>query len=152
VIVNHPNAMYLLSHLVSFQAEQLLDVNARLQAHAGEALDTALMLMRDGKEETRERVAFKLLDRAGYGATKKVEHTAKFEMPATQASALTAALRESDDVEAMSDADFEIIEAGPAGESGSSGEEGVDTDLVVRDMPPIETQQVPAPHLLRRTA
>ena len=156
VIVNHPDAMYLLSHLVSFQAETLLDVNARIQAHAGEALDTALMLLRNGKQEVREKVAFKLLDRAGYGAVKKVEATHKFEMPADQASALTAALRESDDVEDMSDADFEIIENGPAGESGSSEVDEESLEGFAHDAPPIVDQQVSVPssvvQLTRRIA
>ncbi len=150
VIVNHPDAMYLLSHLVSFQAETLLDVNARIQAHAGEALDAALMLLRNGKEEVREKVAFKLLDRAGYGAVKKVELTAKFEMPAAQATALTAALRESDEVEEMEEGDFQILENGPAGGSGSPEE----SELLDRVAPPNEDQQEPVPStaLIRRTA
>lgn len=150
VIVNHPDAMYLLSHLVSFQAETLLDVNARIAAHSGEALDTALMLLRNGKEEVREKVAFKLLDRAGYGAVKKIEATHKFEMPAAQASALTAALRESDEVEDMEDADFQVLENGPAGGSGSPEE----SELLDRVAPPNEDQQEPvsSTELIRRTA
>ncbi len=150
VIVNHPDSMYLLSHLVSFQAETLLDVNARIHAHSGEALDTALMLLRNGKEEIREKVAFKLLDRAGYGAVKKVEATHKFEMPAAQASALTAALRESDEVEDMEYADFQVLENGPAGGSGSPEE----SELLDRVAPPNEDQQAPvhSVELIRRTA
>lgn len=153
VIVNHPDAQYLLSHLVSFQAEKLLDVNARIQAHAGEALDTALMLMRNGKEETRERVAFRILGAAGYGATKKIEVNNKFEMPVQQANQLTHALREATEVEDMTDAEFEILENGPAAESGSS--ELDESALVepVQSEPPVLNQQVSVPlQPMRRTA
>ncbi len=118
IIVNHPDAAYLLSHLVSFQAENLLDIKARIQAHAGEALDTALFLMRTSKPEVRERVAFRLLDRAGYGAVQRSEVSHKVEMPAAQAANLIAAMQESAEVEVT---DYEILEnVGQAGEGGTS--------------------------------
>lgn len=122
VVVNHPDAQYLLSHLVSYQAERLLDVNARIQAHAGEALDTALMLMRTGKEEVRERVSFKLLDRAGYGAIQKSETVHKVEMPVAQAENLSVAVREAMQVEQMVEADWEVMEHPP--EEGQDDEGG----------------------------
>lgn len=145
VIVNHPDAMYLLSHLVSYQAENLLDVKARIQAHAGEALDTALMLMRTAKPEVREKVAFKLLDRAGYGAVQKTEAVHKIEMSAPQAATLTAALRESAEVEDMEEVEYEIENS--EGQVGGSGIPSQDVDVSTGE-PPTSNQLVPS----RRTA
>jgi hypothetical protein len=72
VVVNHPDAMTILGRLVSFQAENLLDIKARIQAHAGEALDTVLHAMRvETKPAARAEIGFKLLDRAGYGAVER---------------------------------------------------------------------------------
>lgn len=142
VIVNHPDAAYFLSHLISYQAENLLDVKARIQAHAGEALDTALMLMRTGKDEVREKVAFKLLDRAGYGAVQKTEVSHKVEMPAAQAQVLNDALRESAEVE---DADFEVLDG--MGQAGV----GIGTPEHVSE-PPTGRQLVPAPLQGERSA
>lgn len=158
VIVNHPDAMFLLSHLVSFQAEKLLDVKARIQSHAGEALDTALLLMRTAKEEVRERSAFKILGMAGYGVIQKSEAVHKFEMPASQAMALTTALRESADLDEIPEAEWERIESRGAGEPeeeglGQADESGnlLDASAEDLDVPPIEGLPVSTP-LARRTA
>lgn len=124
VIVNHPDAMYLLSHLVSYQAENLLDVKARIQAHAGEALDTALVIMRTGAPEVRERVAFKILDRAGYGAVQKSESVHRLELPAAQAANLSKAVRESMEVDDITDAEWEEVEASGCSSEGLAGGTG----------------------------
>jgi transcriptional regulator len=142
VIVNHPDAEYFLSHLISYQAENLLDVKARIQAHAGEALDTALVLMRTAKDEVREKVAFKLLDRAGYGAVQKTEVSHKVEMPAAQAQVLNDALRESMEVE---EADFEVLN-----DMGQAGV-GIGTPEDVSE-PPTGRQLVPVQESERKTA
>lgn len=154
VVVNHPDAQYLLSHLVSYQAERLLDVNARIQAHAGEALDTALMLMRTGKEEVRERVSFKLLDRAGYGAVQKTEVSHRVEMAVAQADNLSAAVREAMKVEEMVEADWEVLEHPP--EEGQDDEGGTSLEDLGSDAsqdagePPTSGHLVPTQQ--RRTA
>lgn len=141
VIVNHPDAMYLLSHLISYQAEKLLDVNARIQAHAGEALDTALILMRTGKEEVRERVAFKLLDRAGYGAVQKSETVHKVEMPVAQAEGIATAMREAMDVDRMEEADWEEVESPVVVQVGEPGNSPSESEGV--SVPPTSGQLVP---------
>lgn len=129
VIVNHPDASSVLAHLISYQAENLLDIKARIQSHAGEALDTVLTAMRTAPESAqRAAIGFRLLDRAGYSAVQKSETVHKFEMPAEQANALTKALRESSEVQ---EADWEITpettapaQVGGVGDS-KGGEESV---------------------------
>lgn len=150
VIVNHPDAKAILSRLVSYQAENLLDIKARLHAHAGEALDTVLTAMRSAEKPTeRAAIGFKLLDRAGYGAIQKVDHSVKFEMPAAEAHQLTAALSESQEVQ---DADWSIVSehAGQAGGVGDSEEREVSVGTEQTDtvLPPHGGQLEP----LRRTA
>ena len=121
VILNHPDAMSVLSRLVSFQAENLLDIKARIQAHSGEALDTVLTAMRSAPEwKDRAKIGFSLLDRAGYGATQKSEVVHRLELPTHEAQELTLALRESQEIE---DADYVVLDpspkvTSPAGESG----------------------------------
>lgn len=150
VIVNHPDAMTVLSRLVSMQAENLLDIKARIQAHSGEALDAVLTAMRTAEKPIeRAAIGFKLLDRAGYGAVQKVDHSVRFEMPAAEAHNLTAALQESQEVQ---DAEWSIVSehAGRAGGVGDSEEReasvGADQSDIVS--PPHDGQLVP----LRRTA
>lgn len=121
VILNHPDAVSVLSRLVSFQAENLLDIKARIQAHAGEALDTVLTAMRTAQEpQVKAKIGFSLLDRAGYGAVQKSETVHRLELPQAEAADLTAALRESQEIE---DADYVVLDpapkvTSPAGESG----------------------------------
>jgi hypothetical protein len=120
VIVNHPDSQSVLAHLVSFQAENLLDIKARIQAHAGEALDTVLTAMRTAPEVAQRAViGFKLLDRAGYSAVQKSETVHRFEMPAEQANALTQALRESSEVQ---EADWEVVPENAGGQVGGVGD------------------------------
>lgn len=116
VIVNHPDAGWFLSHLISYQAERLMDIQARYQAHAGEALDHVLLAMRETqKPEVKAKIGFGILDRAGYGAVKKAEVTNKFEMPAAQADKLTATMREIAHLDNVEDADWESIEEAGSG-------------------------------------
>ena len=122
VIVNHPDAQSVLAHLVSYQAENLLDIKARIQAHAGEALDTVLTAMRTAPEQTqRAAIGFKLLDRAGYSAVQKSETVHRFEMPAAEASALTAALHESQEVQGVEWKEVSKVGAQVGGVGDSDG-------------------------------
>lgn len=99
VIVNHPDSLSLLSTMVSFQAEELIDIKTRIKAHSAEALDVALDVMRNGKDEVRARTAFALLDRAGYGAVQRAEIKHEISVPATAAANIANAMRESKEVE-----------------------------------------------------
>lgn len=157
VIVNHPDAMYLLGVLVSAQAESLLDIKARVKAHAGEALDTVLHVMRHGEAKDRLKAGFGLLDRAGYGAVQKSESTHRFEMPAAAANNLADAMKESLAIEKIAEAEWELVEkkgAGPlesdspeglGGGTGDPGSEESQETEVIEGEPPALSHLVPTP-------
>jgi hypothetical protein len=152
VIVNHPDAASVLAHLVSFQAENLLDIKARISAHAGEALDTILTAMRTAPEVAQRAViGFKLLDRAGYSAVQKSESIHRFEMPADQASALTTALKEAQEVQNVEWKEVPksgaVVQVGGVGDS-EGGEVSVGTGPPDVVEPPHDGQ----PDLLRLSA
>jgi len=74
------------------------------------AADVVIELAQEGnKEETRLKAAFSILDRAGYGATKKTEAKHTVEVNATvstkELDELRTALREAIEIEA----DFEVV-------------------------------------------
>lgn len=106
-VCNHPDALTLISLLVSHAAEDLLDIKTRIKAHAGEALDTVVQVMRNSKNDgLRSQNAFKLLEMAGYGAVEKkeVEHSLKMEKEVGER--LFGALAEASDYEEHSPIQF----------------------------------------------
>lgn len=126
VVLNHPDSQTLLSILISHAAEDVLDINARIKAHAGEALDTALYVMRTTtKDETRLNASFGLLKMAGYGAVeqKKVTHELKLDRKDSQHLAEVAReareliIEQVDYSEFLEDTDEEAAGGGGAGES-----------------------------------
>ena len=113
VIVNHPDSQSVLAVLVSFQAEELLDIKTRIQAHSGEALNVALDQMRNASAPAvRLKAAFGLLDRAGYGAVQRTENKHEIVIPEKAASGIAKALKEAQEIE---DVDFEIQDAPDSG-------------------------------------
>lgn len=73
VVLNHPDAQYVLTRLVSYAADNVIDLETRIKGYAPEALDTAVEIMRSSPDEKlRSQNAFELLRMAGYG-TKRVE-------------------------------------------------------------------------------
>lgn len=74
VVLNHPDAKYVLTRIISFAADNVIDMEARIKAHAPEALDTVVEVMRSSQDEKlRSNNAFELLRMAGYGSTKKAD-------------------------------------------------------------------------------
>lgn len=159
VIVNHPDSLSLLSTMVSFQAEELIDIKSRIKAHSAEALDVALDVMRNGKDDVRARTAFALLDRAGYGAVQRAEVKHEISVPATAARNIAQAMLESKEVE-EAEWSFEPIqvETSPteqktvlSSESGDSAKEGGSLSNV--DEPPVDSYPEQSTHIqIRRTA
>jgi sugar phosphate isomerase/epimerase len=94
-VLNSPDAKALLSKLLSYAADHLLEIEARIKSHAGEMLDTIVDTVRTTKsEQLKVSSAFKLLEMAGHGAIEKrqVEQVVKVEGP--QVSRILAALDE----------------------------------------------------------
>lgn len=140
VILNHPDARTLAAILISYAAEDTLDIKSRIQAHAGEALDTVLDVMRNTRNDgVRKDCGFELLKMAGYSGVEKktVQFSFKVEGPAAQRIA-DALSEESDDEEEdpsrfLEDAEYEI-ETGAEVPLLSDGQEAEKTPE------PIETE------------
>lgn len=139
VIVNHPDAQSLLSTLVSYAAEDVLDIKTRIKAHAGEALDVALDVMRTTKDDAvRARTGFELLKMAGYGAVEKKEVKRVVEIREEQSGRLADAMEDllglqSIDVEAF----VELSEPPLLSGSEAGDLQQVDDAPTVADEPPV---------------
>jgi len=72
---NRPAVRRFMAKLLAEYSVNLGDNNARIMAHATEAIDTVVDIMRSGKEENRQKSAFALLRMAGYDEGKKNEIT-----------------------------------------------------------------------------
>lgn len=141
VVLNHPDAQYVLTRIVSFAADNVIDMEARIKAHAPEALDVVVEVMRSSNDEkVRSNNAFELLKMAGYGSKKdagsgggvNVNVNVNNAVPSSAINNLATALRESQMIEEVT---YEILP--PAGSvsgsdvgeapasSGVSGHQGV---------------------------
>lgn len=65
-ILNRPSTRKFMAKVLAEFSVNLGDVKARLEAHATEAVDTVVDIMRKGKEENRQKSAFAILRMAGY--------------------------------------------------------------------------------------
>ncbi len=95
-IVNHPDSQTLLTKLISYAADGVVDIKARIQAYAVEGIDEAARIMRvTNDQRLSAKIAFEFLDRAGYNTVQKSE--SKVTVVASQKGLenLSAALRET---------------------------------------------------------
>lgn len=162
ICCNHPDAVYILSKLVSYAADNVADIRTRMEAYASEALETNVRIMRTSNDERlKARVGFDLLDRAGYGAPRQVnvgvsgavEHTISVQMAPEAANNLAAALRETQSLEIP--ADFvlngqELLLGEGSGKALDGSESLQDSGPAAADVPPVRTSPVPLPKLSRR--
>ena len=130
IIVNHPDSQLILSRMLAHAAENVIDVQAKMKLAAPQIVDRLMdIALFSPKTELAAKVGFGLLDRAGYGAAKKIE--AKTEshiiVDGPQAGLLADAIRESNTIE---DVEYVIVtdkvpEAAPGsnmpGEARSAG-------------------------------
>lgn len=99
VVLNHPDAQYILTKMVSYAADQVLDVQARVKAHAGEALDKVVEIMRSTNDQRlASSNAFEILKMAGYGAVEKKQVEMQVSIPQKNLNLLQAALEESNQI------------------------------------------------------
>lgn len=147
VVLNHPDARTILSKVMSYAADEVIDIDTRLQGMLGEAVDTLAGVMRSGKEENRMKVAFGILDRKGYGKETKVKTTHEIMVPEKHMGLLSAALQESQQLRNIGEADYVIVEqpAPPIDQPGSvrEGSEAGRTPSGVTDtdVPPVSGSQ-----------
>lgn len=98
ICCNHPDAIFILTQLVSYAADNVTDMAARMKAYAGEALERNVQIMRTtGDQKLAARIGFDFLDRAGYGAVTKVAAKVEHSImaPASAVNNLADALRET---------------------------------------------------------
>jgi hypothetical protein len=119
IILNHPDAQYVLTKIISFAADSVIDMQARIKAVAPEALDTVVTVMRNSRDERlRSANAFDLLKMAGYGAVEKKEVRHEVAVPAPQWTELANAIRESQSLEVQGQ--YRIVPGSTAPASGAS--------------------------------
>jgi hypothetical protein len=95
-IVNHPDAQTLLTKLVSYAADEVVDIQTRIKAYAGEGIDEAVRIMRTTNDQRLSaKIAFEFLDRAGYNTVQKTESKVTVVASAKGVANLAAALRET---------------------------------------------------------
>lgn len=118
IILNHPDAEYLLSRLQAMKATHSTSIEDRLKALTEPALGSLEAVFDDRREPEevkaafkRAPLAFKVLDMNGYGKKQEVahkhEHRVQLEGTAPQLANLAAALRESREIP---ETDYEVLE------------------------------------------
>lgn len=133
IVLNHPDAEYLLSRLQAMRATQPTDIEARLAALTGPALDSLEAAFDDNLEPSdlknavrRAPLAFRVLEMNGHGRKKQVEvehqHTHRHQLDASpkQLTDLVSALREAKEIP---EADYVVLDATEAQEVLSPGGE-----------------------------
>lgn len=102
IILNDPRAEAYLEEAATTVVDSMADVGIRLKAYAHEALTEVVDLMRNStKDDTRQRSAFSILDRAGYG---RIEKSVRIQAEITEKAARVL-------MGAAEEADAEAIEA-----------------------------------------
>ena len=95
-IINHPDAQMLLTKLISYAADEVVDIQTRIKAYAGEGIDEAVRIMRTTNDQRLSaKIAFEFLDRAGYNTVQKTESKITVVASAKGVANLSAALRET---------------------------------------------------------
>lgn len=155
VVVNHPDAQYILARIIGYAAENVVDIEARIQGMAPMVLDRfSDILATSKKEEIVVKLGFGLLDRAGYGEVKKQEAVVKheFAMPTKQVELLADAIKEAQGIE---DAQYVVVASdaiqkenqlppggpNPVGSEGGSGQSRLSALLADAGEPPVSSPQ-----------
>jgi transcriptional regulator len=115
VVLNHPDAQYILTKMVSYAADEVLDIQTRIKAHAGEALDKVVEVMRSTQDQRLASAnAFELLKMAGYGAVEKKEVKTELTVAAASVDLLSEAIKESQQIMAVEGVDYRVMGSGDA--------------------------------------
>lgn len=137
VVLNHPDAEYILARLAAARFAVPSSIEKRLEALNEQAMDSLEEFFDPAAEVPvvkRAPLAFKLLESNGHGRKKIAhthEHKHRFEAAPEQLAQLTKAIKESRQIQApqtMEVGDLrtgEVLLSLPAGQSGSPGDSGV---------------------------
>lgn len=130
IILNHPDAAYIIDRLQSFSGVDVADISARIDERLKNlrprAVDSIEDVFDDPGDEPKvllakiqkARMGFSLLEHTGHGPQKTVSvaHSHAFHLDNGSASLLTRALRESSEIE---EAEYTIEAPGNGVEQGS---------------------------------
>lgn len=123
-ILRHPDAEFLIGEILGLTADRIADPIERMKSFSHEMINKKLTLVRDPAtpRTLQNDIASDFLDRAGYGARKKVDvdTTHKLSIPAAAAARLTSVLEESMRVESAP-VDYTRYLAPKLQEDGSAG-------------------------------
>ena len=120
VIVNHPDSQYLLTRLIGYAADEVVDIRTRIEAYTGEALDTVVEVMRNTDDDKlRSANAFGILDRHYASAPKggAAGSGDSVQMPAETMNLLVEALKETREIQ---DAQYVVVDAQEGADSSAS--------------------------------
>lgn len=99
VILNSPDAEYLMGEILAVGADRVADPIERMKGFAHEMINVKLSIIRDAEapKSLKNEIASDFLDRAGYGARRKVDVNVKpsITLPVEQGKRLVDALEES---------------------------------------------------------
>lgn len=99
-ILHQPESQEILAYLVSYAADEVLDLRTRIKAHAGEFFQHIVDVTRNTRnDKLRSDNSFKMLAIAGYSATERREIINTVHIDSQQAQALTNALNEAMELE-----------------------------------------------------
>lgn len=120
IVLNHPDAQTVLAKIIGYAADNVLDLNGRIQATAAEAFDKVVNVMRVTPDEAlASRNAFEILKMAGYGPLEKKQVNHQFGLSDEGAHELAMAMREANSLRSLGYAEFTVVpDAGSVG-SGS---------------------------------
>jgi hypothetical protein len=144
VILNHPDAQTVLAKIVGYAADNVLNLNHRIQATAGEAFDKVVNVMRTSPDEAlASRNAFEILRMAGYGPVERKAVTHQFGLSDEGARELAQAMREAASIKSLDYAEFTVVQ-GPGSVVGGSPATSAVTGQTSGGAPPTGGSQVPA--------
>lgn len=107
IVLNHPDAQSVLATIVGYAADNVIDLNKRIQATAPEAFDKVVRVMRTTPDEgLASRNAFEILKMAGYGAVEKKSVKHEFGLSDEGAKELAQAMREAQGLGKVEFAEF----------------------------------------------
>jgi transcriptional regulator len=145
IVLNHPDAQYILTKIVSYAADEVLDIQTRIKAHAGEALDKVVEVMRTTQDQRLASAnAFEILKMAGYSAVEKKDvKVTTISVPIESANLLSAAIQESSAIRAIPGVDYRVTSSSVPGSVGSeSPATSANSGRQGSDQPPVSGSQV----------
>lgn len=127
VVLNHPDAHYIIDQLQGFSAVPVLDIEARLRRLTPRALDAIEAVFDESVGDDpkavnarvqRARMGFSLLEHNGHGRQREVQHTHSHSIAPSSAALISRALRESREIE---NAEYSVVGSTPGGGAEGSG-------------------------------